>query len=55
MYICSGNAFSATAMVSTGEKIIQLGIVILDALKTKFSDTLKLDTHLNVFKVIFIS
>ena len=55
MYICSGNAFSATAMVSTGEKIIQLGIVILDALKTKFSDTLKLDTRLNVFKVIFIS
>ena len=55
IYICSGNASSATAMVSTGEKIIQFGILILDALKTKFLDTLKLDTRLNVFKVIFIS
>ena len=36
IYICSGNASSATAMFSTREKIVQLGILILDALKTKF-------------------
>ena len=55
IYICSGNAFSATAMVSTGEKIIQFGILILDALKIKFLDILKVNTRLNAFKVISIS
>ena len=52
---CSENASSATAMVSTGEKIIQFGIFILDALKKKFLDTLKINVYLNTFKVIFIS
>ena len=33
IHVCSGNASSATTMVSTGEKIIQFGILILDALK----------------------
>ena len=55
MYICSGNASGATAMVSTGEKIIQIGILILDALKIKFLDILKVSTRLNAFKVISIS
>ena len=34
-YICSGNASSATALVSTGGKNIQFGILILDTLKIK--------------------
>ena len=54
-HICSENASSATAMVSTGEKIIQSGILILDARKTKFLDTLKVNTRLNAFKVLSIS
>ena len=33
IHICSGNASSATSMVSTWEKIIQFGIMILDTLK----------------------
>ena len=53
--ICSGDASSATTMVSTGGKIIQFGILILDTLKIKFLDTLKVNTRLNPFKVIFIS
>ena len=55
IYICSGNASSATAMVSTGEKIMQFGSLILDALKIKFLGTLKVNTRLNTFKVTSIS
>ena len=53
-HICSGNASSATAMVSTGEKIMQFGILILDTLKVKFLDTLKVNTRLNAFEIISI-
>ena len=52
IHSCSGNASSATAMVSTGEKSIQSGISILDTLKIKFLDTLNVNTRLNAFKVI---
>ena len=55
IHICSGNASSATAMVSTGEKIIEFGILILDTLKIKFLDTLKVNTRLNAFKMISIT
>ena len=55
IYICSGNTSSATAVISTEEKIIQLGMMILDALKIKFLDTLKVNLRLNVCKVISIS
>ena len=55
IYICSGNASGATAMISTGEYIIQFGILILEALKIKFLDILKVNTRLNAFKVISIS
>ena len=55
IHICSGNASSATAMVSTRENIIQFGILILDTLKIKFLDTLKVNTRLNAFKGISIS
>ena len=55
IHICSENASSATIMVSTAEKNIQNGILILDTLKIKFLDTLKVNTHLNDFKVISIS
>ena len=43
IHICSGNASSATATVSTEEKIVQFGILILDTLKIKFLDTLKVN------------
>ena len=55
IHICSGNASSATAMVSTGEKIIQFGSLNLDTLKIKFLDRLKVNTQLNAFEVISIS
>ena len=55
IHTCSGNASSATAMVRTEERIIQFGILILDALKIKFLDPLKIRTRLNAFKVISIS
>ena len=53
IHICSGNASSASS--STREDIIQFGIFILDTLKIKFLDTLKINTRLNAFKVISIS
>ena len=55
MHICSGNASSATAMVNTGEKIIQFGTLILDTLKIKFLGTSKANTRLNTFKLISIN
>ena len=55
IHICSGNASSATAIVSAGEKIIEFGILILDTLKIKFLDTLKVNTRLNAFKMISIT
>ena len=51
IYICSGNPSSATAKVSTGEKIMQFGILILGTLKIKYLDTLKVNTRINAFKV----
>ena len=54
IHICSGIASSATAMVA-GEKAIQFGILILNTLKIKFLDTLKVNTRLNTFKGISIS
>ena len=55
IHICNENASSATAMVSTGENIIQFGILILDTLKVKFLDILKVNTRLNAFKFISVS
>ena len=54
IYICRRNASSATAVVSTGEKIKQFSNLMLDALKIELLDTLKVNSPLNAFKVISI-
>ena len=55
IYICNAIVFSATIMVSTREMIIQFHTLILDTLKIKFLDTLKVNMRLNTFKVVSIS
>ena len=55
IYICNRIVCTDTVMVSTVEKIIQFSILILDALKIEFLDTLKVNMRLNASKVVFIS
>ena len=51
-YNCSGNASSATAMVGTGEIIMQFGILIFqDAQKIKLLDALKVNKCLKALKL----
>ena len=55
IYICNRIVCTDTVMVSIVEKIMQFSILILDALKIEFLDTLKVNMRLNPSKVVFIS
>ena len=55
IYICNGIVCTDTVMVSTGEKIIQFCILILDAPKIEFLDIMKVNARLNAFKVVSIN